>query len=231
MSNNLFPEGSAAERKARMADFLDSLEPPRDPFLEELREEAARDDVPILRKETESFLKTLLAFQRPQRILEIGTAIGYSAILMAKAADCRIDTIENYPPRIEAAKQNIARAGLEGQIRLLEGDAGAWLSELPEGLPYDFIFLDAAKGQYLIWLEDILRHMGPGSILLADNVLQEETVLESRFAVPRRERTTHARMREFLYRIKHDPRLTSSVLPLGDGVSLSVRNPDKSNQT
>ncbi len=230
-------EGGASRvtRSGRMAAYLQSLEPFADEALNRLRDEAEQNGVPIIRPETESFLRTMIKITKPVRILEIGTAVGYSSIMMAKAGDALIDTIENYEKRIPAARANIRAAGLEDRITLIEGDAGKVLKELLRHRPqkdgsspsggqavYDFVFLDAAKGQYLAWLPDILQLMRQGAVLIADNVLQDETVAESRFAIPRRERTTHARMREFLYEIKHHPGLESSVLPVGDGVSLSV---------
>lgn len=207
----------------RISEYLHSLEPEQDEQLACMRRYAAEHDVPIIRVETESFIRTLLRMLRPHRILEIGTAIGYSSICMAKACDAEIVTIENYDKRIPVARANIAAAGMDERIRLTEGDAGEVLSGFAEaGESFDLVFLDAAKGQYPVWLPDILAAMHSGSVLLADNVLQDGTVAESRFAIPRRERTTHERMREFLYGIKHDVRLESSVLNIGDGVSMSV---------
>ena len=215
----------------RIADYLLSLEPEGDALLNELRDYAGTHDVPILRPETESFLRTLMAAKKPGRVLEIGTAIGYSAILMAKAmAKPDIVTIESWEKRIPLAQENLKRAGYEGTVRLIQGDAGKVLKELIReeegpsgGRGYDLVFLDAAKGQYIHWLPDILRLMNPGALLVADNVMQDFTVMESRFTIPRRERTTHSRMREFLWEIKHRKDLISSVLPLGDGVSISVK--------
>ncbi len=211
----------------RIAEYLHSLEREPDALLKELREYAESNNVPIVRIETESFIRTLLKLLEPHRILEIGTAIGYSAISMAYAApDAKLVTIENYLKRIPLAKTNIRRAGLEDRIHLIEGDAGEVLESLASSdtgaAGYDFIFLDAAKGQYILWLPLIKKLMHKGSVLLADNVLQEGTVTESRYAIARRERTTHERMREFLYTIKHDESLESAVLNVGDGVSLSV---------
>ena len=215
----------------RIADYLLSLEPEGDALLNELRDYAGTHDVPILRPETESFLRTLMAAKKPGRVLEIGTAIGYSAILMAKAMEKPdIVTIESWEKRIPLAQENLKRAGYEGTVRLIQGDAGKVLKELIReeegtsgGRGYDLVFLDAAKGQYIHWLPDILRLMNPGALLVADNVMQDFTVMESRFTIPRRERTTHSRMREFLWEIKHRKDLVSSVLPLGDGVSISVK--------
>ena len=214
------PEMNDAER---LSEYLHSLDPCDDEYLENLREYAKVNDVPIVRRETEHFLKTIINIKKPENILEIGTAIGYSSIVMAKACDADIVTIENYEKRIPIALDNIRAAGFENRIDLRQNDAGAELKNLVgEGRSFDLVFLDAAKGQYLIWLPDIISLMRKDSVLIADNVLQERTVMESRFTIPRRERTTHERMREFLYLLMHDPALESSVLNVGDGVSLSV---------
>lgn len=208
---------------SRMSEFLHSLEPEGDELLSELRAYAADNNVPIIRRETESFLRVLMELLRPESILEIGTAIGFSSIVMAKASQASIITIENYEKRIPAAKNNIIRSGMEDRIKLVPEEAGTVLRRLrEENSRFDMVFLDAAKGQYIVWLPDILALMKPGSVLVADNVLQEQTVLESRFTVSRRERTTHERMREFLYTIKHHSRLESCILNVGDGISLSV---------
>ena len=168
-------------------------------------------------------MKTLLVAKQPRAILEVGTAVGYSALLMAQVMpeDCRITTIEKYEPRIAEAKENFARAGVADRVTLLEGDAGDILRQL-EGT-YDFIFMDGAKGQYLNWLPDILRLMPGGGILFSDNVLQDGDVVQSRYGVERRDRTIHGRMREYLYQIKHMDQLESAVIPVGDGVAVSVR--------
>ena len=206
----------------RVADFLHSLEPEEDGLLSELRLYAEEHNVPIVRRETESFLRTLSALRKPERVLEIGTAIGYSTIVLAESK-AQIITIENYEKRIPVARENLRRAGLSDRVTLIPRDAGDVLKELSEnGETFDLIFLDAAKGQYLLWLPLILRLLGDGSVLVTDNVLQENTVMESRYTVSRRDRTTHQRMREFLYEIKHSPCLLTSVLPVGDGVAFSV---------
>ena len=206
----------------RIADYLHSLEREEDDLLKEMRAYAVEHDVPIVRRETESFLRTVAAMVKPAETLEIGAAIGYSTVVLGRLSE-RVTTIENYEKRIPVALSNIEKAGLSGKVTLIPEDAGAVLRRLvSEGRKYDLIFLDAAKGQYLIWLPDILLLMKEGSVLLSDNVLQDNTVMESRFTVDRRDRTTHARMRDFLYELKHLPCLTSSVLPVGDGVAVSV---------
>ena len=193
------------------------------PFLEELEQTALRDRVPVIRREMQSFIKTFLAMNQPGRILEVGTAIGFSTLLMCEYGreDLQIVTIENYDKRIPIARENFRRAGREDQITLLEGDAGELLKTL-EG-PFDMIFMDAAKGQYIHWLPDIRRLMAKGSVLISDNVLQEGDIIESHYLVERRKRTIYKRMREYLYELKHDPSFVTSILPLGDGVTVSVK--------
>ncbi len=179
--------------------------------------------MPIIRKEMQSFLKVLLMIQKPMCILEVGTAVGFSALLMSEAAPegCRITTIENYEKRIPIARENFRRAGKEEQITLIEGDAMDVLKTL-EG-SFDFIFMDAAKGQYIRYMPQVLRLLRPGGTLVTDNVLQDGDIIESRFAVERRNRTIHSRMREYLYELKHHELLTTSIIPLGDGVAVSVK--------
>lgn len=207
----------------RMATFIDSMDPGNPPYLDELEKEALSDDIPIIRKPLQSFFRFLLALEKPQRILEVGTAVGFSALLMSEYApkDCRITTIEKYEKRIPVAKENFRKAGKEEQITLLEGDAADILKSLEE--PYDLIFMDAAKGQYLAFLPDVLRLLKTGGILLSDNVLQDGDVIESRFALDHRKRTTHARMREYLYELKHRPDLETVILPVGDGITLTLK--------
>ena len=207
----------------RLVTYLHSLEQENSEILEEIEQEALRDSVPIIRKEMQSFLKVLLAIKRPTRILEVGTAVGFSALLMSEYApeECTITTIENYEKRIPIARENFKRAGKEQKITLIEGDAMEVLTELSG--PYDFIFMDAAKGQYIAYLPEVLRILEPDGVLVSDNVLQDGNIIESRFAVERRDRTIHSRMREYLYTLKHHPDLETSIIPLGDGTADSVK--------
>lgn len=207
----------------RMAAFIDSLDQGNNDFLNEIEQYALETEVPIIRKSMQSLLKFLLTFSKPRNILEVGTAIGFSALLMSEygPADCHITTIEKYEKRIPIARENFARAGAQDRITLLEGDAIEILQELDGS--YDLIFMDAAKGQYINFLPDILRLLSPGGLLVSDNVLQDGDIIQSRFAVTRRNRTIHARMREYLYEIKHHPELETVILPVGDGVTLSVK--------
>lgn len=207
----------------RLVDYLHSLETENSEILEQIEQEALNDGVPIIRKEMQSFLKVLLRIKKPLRILEVGAAVGFSAILMSEYApeDCRITTIENYDKRIPIARNNFKRAEKEERITLIEGDAMEVLQKL-EG-PYDFVFMDAAKGQYIAYLPEVLRILSPEGILVSDNVLQNGEIIESRFVVERRDRTIHSRMREYLYTLKHHEALETSVIPLGDGVALSIK--------
>ena len=207
----------------RMVAYINSLDVGNSALVNQIEEEALASYVPIIRKEMQSFLKVLLEMKRPKAILEVGTAVGFSALLMSEHVDedCHITTIEKYEPRIPIARENFRRAGKEKQITLLEGDATDYLKTL-EG-PYDFIFMDAAKGQYIHFLPDILRVLAAGGVLLSDNVLQDGDIIQSRFAVERRNRTIHARMREYLYTLTHHEQLTTSLIPLGDGVTLSIK--------
>lgn len=207
----------------RMSAFINSMDKGNTPFLNQIEKEAIETQVPIIRKSMQSLLKFLLAYAKPKNILEVGTAIGFSALLMSEYApqDCRITTIEKYEKRIPIARENFKRAGKEDCITLLEGDAAEILQKL-EGT-YDIIFMDAAKGQYINFLPDILRLLSFGGLLISDNVLQDGDIIESRFAVTRRNRTIHARMREYLYELKHNPQLETVILPVGDGVTLSTK--------
>lgn len=207
----------------RISTFINSFDAGNTPFLNELEVYALETNVPIIRPQMQSFLKLLLAIKKPKRILEVGTAIGFSALLMSEYGpdDCHITTIEKYEKRIPLAKENFKKAGKEEKITLLEGDATEILKNL-EGT-YDFIFMDAAKGQYIHFLPDILRLMPEGGLLISDNVLQDGDVMESRYAVTRRDRTIHSRMREYLYELKHHEMLQTDILPVGDGVTVSVK--------
>ena len=207
----------------RMRTYINSLDMGNTPFLEELEKKALAGKVPIIRKEMQSFLKMFLAATRPMKILEVGTAVGFSTLLMCEYGpeNLKITTIENYEKRIPIAKQNFVRAGKEKQITLLEGDAADILKELRE--PFDFIFMDAAKGQYIHFMPEIFRLLKPEGILVSDNVLQDGDIIESHFIVTRRNRTIYKRMREYLYELTHSDELVTSVLPIGDGITVSVK--------
>lgn len=204
-----------------MISYLHSLERKNSEILEKIEEEALASYVPIIRKEMQSFLKVLLLIKKPVRILEVGTAVGFSAILMSEymPENGQITTIEKYEKRIPIARENFRRARKENCITLLEGDALEIMKELSG--PYDLIFMDAAKGQYINYMPEAIRLLSEEGVLVSDNVLQDGEIIESRFAVERRNRTIHSRMREYLYELKHDERLETAIIPLGDGVAVS----------
>ena len=207
----------------RLVTYINSLDRGNTAILDTIEREALDSYVPIIRKEMQSFLKLLLAMQKPKRILEVGTAVGFSAILMAEynPYPCEIVTIENYEKRIPIARENFVRAGKEKQITLIEGDATEVLKTLDE--PFDMIFMDAAKGQYINFMPDILHLLKKDGVLVSDNVLQDGDIIESHFVVTRRNRTIHKRMREYLYELPHREDLVTAVLPIGDGITVSTR--------
>ena len=207
----------------RITTYINSLDTGNSEVVTAIRREALADSVPIIRQESENLLKVMLRLTMPKHILEVGTAVGYSALLMSEnmPKDCTITTIEKYEKRIPIAKANFKRAGKEDVITLLEGDALEILKSL-EG-PYEFIFMDAAKGQYMTFFEDVMRLLPSGGVLISDNVLQDGDIIESRFAVTRRNRTIHSRMREYLYTLTHHDELMTTILPIADGMAISVR--------
>lgn len=213
----------------RMLTFIDSMDRGHTPFLNQLEQEALETEVPIIRKSMQNLLKVLLAIQQPARILEVGTAIGFSALLMKEYAptECTVTTIEKYEKRISIARDNFKKAHAEDCITLLEGDAVEILKQLEPS--YDFIFMDAAKAQYINFLPEVIRLLRKGGIVLSDNVLQDGDIIESRYAVTRRNRTIHARMREYLYELTHSVQLETIILPVGDGAALSVKKPENEN--
>ncbi len=210
----------------RIAAYIESLEIELPEHLRQIEKEALADYVPIIKKPTRSLLRFLIRLHQPKKILEVGTAVGFSAILMSEymPKGCTITTIENYPKRIEEAKKNIKLTGKENVITLLEGDATDILPKLvEEKQQYDMIFMDAAKGQYPHFLPHILAMLPEGGLLISDNVLQDGDIVESRYAVIRRNRTIHSRMRDYLYQLTHMEGMDTIVLPIGDGVTLSTK--------
>ncbi len=206
----------------RMTTFINSLDEGNPRHLNELEKYAIDTFVPIIRKDMQAYMKFLLRQCKPKKILEVGTAIGFSALLMSEYAPAAtITTIENYEKRISIARENFVKYGKDEKIELLAGDALEILPSLTDC--YDFIFMDAAKGQYIKMLPEILRLLSPGGLLVSDNVLQDGDIIESKYAVIRRDRTIHTRMRDYLYELKHTEGLTTAILPVGDGVTVSVK--------
>lgn len=210
----------------RLVNYIHSLEPDRSKLLENVRGEALAAEVPIIRDETAALLKCFIAMLRPKHILEIGAAVGYSALTMAEVMpeDAEIVTVENYEPRVLTATKNISGSEYKDRIHLIDDDAGKVIKELADaGREFDFIFMDAAKAQYIVWLPDILRLMPEGAVLFSDNILQDGSIVESRYQVSRRDRTIHTRMREYLFELKHNEMLETAILADGDGISVSVK--------
>ncbi|HKL79411.1 MAG TPA: O-methyltransferase [Mobilitalea sp.] len=212
----------------RITAYMNSLEKELPNELLHLEGEALKNHVPIIKKETQGILRFLLRMQQPKRILEVGTAIGFSALFMSEytGKDCRITTIEKVPMRLAEAEKNLSDEVYphKGKITLMKGEAIDVLTKsVDNGEKYDFIFLDAAKAQYMSFLPALMKLLDKGGMLVTDNVLQDGTVTNSRYSITRRDRTIHARMREYLYTITHMEELETVLLPVGDGVAASLR--------
>lgn len=207
----------------RIVSYINSLDRGNSQICNLIEKEALAEHVPIIRKEMENLLKVLLVLKQPSKILEVGTGVGYSAILMSEnmPPSCTITTIENYDKRIPIARNNFKRAGKEDVITLLEGDAMQVLQMLDE--EFDFVFVDAAKGQYSSYFAEIIKKMPKGGLLISDNVLQEGEIVQSKYSITRRNRTIHERMREYLYMVTHSEEIVTSIIPIGDGITLSVK--------
>ena len=204
-------------------EFLREIQPRCKGTLGKIQQECIDEQVPMIPPETAKLLGVILQIKKPKRILEIGTAVGFSACFMSQylPKDGEITTIERFDVMSKQAKINIARMGLEDKITMLEGDAAEILPKL-DG-PYDLVFIDAAKGQYNVFLKECIRLLPIGGIVLADNVLQGEFIVKSRYEIPRRQRTIHKRMRNFLWYISHSRVFDSSIIPIGDGLAVCYK--------
>lgn len=265
-----FCEAPGLDREAevdprRMEVFIEAMSAPVPRHLRGLEREALGQGVPIIRPQTRELLRFFIAMKKPARILEVGTAVGFSALFMQAfaPAGCRITTIEKDAVRAEAARRNFDRAvygssdgsfngsfngssdgpsdgsfdGLfdgssgghsprekrQAPIELLEGDAAQILPRIREDASFDLIFMDAAKGQYIRYLPQVLRLLAPGGLLITDNILREGEILSSRFAVTRRNRTIHRRMRDYVRALMEEPSLDTLLVPNGDGAAVSVK--------
>ena len=206
----------------KVLEYLDIISPVNSQPVEEIRSVAKENYIPIIKRDTENLLKFILKMQNPKSILEIGCAVGYSAIVMLENSDADIVTIEKMPERVEEAKKNIKYANLEDRAKIIEGDAGEILERLVnENKKFDFIFMDAAKAQYITWLPTVKALLKDKGIIFSDNCLQEGDLLESSFAIRKRDKTIHKRMRDYIYLLLHDEDLESWIFSIGDGVLLS----------
>lgn len=206
-----------------ITEYIRSLIKDEEGVLSCIEQEATKEHVPIIKPETKELLRTLVGLKKPKKILEVGAAVGFSSLYMNsfQPEGGTITTIERNEKRIMKAKENIKKIAKEDDITLLEGDAIDILKGLDD--TYDMIFVDAAKGQYIHFLDDVLRLLNDGGLLVSDNVLQDGDIAKSRYAVERRDRTIHKRMRDYLYEIKNHSQLTTSILTVGDGVALSIK--------
>ncbi len=212
----------------RITSFVDSYIPDDEGLLGEIYSSAVNDGVPVIRRAAKEFLKTQLAVKNPKNILEIGTAVGYSSLFMSKYTDekCKITTIELDEKRAEEAIANIRKLKKEKVIKVIKGDALDVLKTLPDA-SYDFLFVDAAKGQYINYYEEVLRIAEKGAVIISDNILQDGEILESHFTVEKRNRTIHDRMREYLYKITHDDRVWSAILSVADGMAVTIKKDER----
>ena len=209
----------------RINDFIASFYK-EDEDLKTIKDYAIKNDVPIIRDETRDYIDFILKVKKPRKILELGTAIAYSTLVMYKSLGGDIDsivTVENDQNRILKARENIDRYFDKNVVTLIEKDITEYLDSVKEKEIYDFIFLDAAKAQYITWLPKLRELLKKDAILLSDNIFKDGEMLESRYAIIKRDRTIHKRMREFLHGITHDEDLYTRILNIGDGISVSIK--------
>lgn len=206
-----------------ITEYLHQILPETQGYLLEMEEYANVNEVPIIHKEMKAFLEVLCKLKRPLKILEVGTAIGYSASVMALASgeECHITTIERESDMTTLALENIDRLGLSGRIRVIEGDGLEVLSCL--SAKYDLIFIDAAKGYYNEFFDYAINLINDGGLIISDNVLYKGMTAEDSI-VKRRQKTIVGRMREYLVMLCNHEKLVTSVIPIGDGVAVSIYN-------
>lgn len=191
-------------------------------ILKELEEYAQKSNIPIIQPEVAKFIQVIGKIKKPKKVLEIGTAVGYSSILMAGFLKDggKIISIERHPKMVEQAKSNIKKAGLENSITVLEGEAQEILPKLTE--KFDLIFIDASKGHYLEFFNYCIDLLNDNGVLISDNVLYKGMVASDDL-VERRKKTIVKRMREYLNHICNHEQLDTSIIPIGDGIALSIK--------
>lgn len=204
-------------------DYLNSIRNEDILIIEQMKKYALDNDIPIIKDDMKDFLQVIIGATRPEKILEIGTAIGYSSIIMSDASESvkQVITLEKSEEMIKIAKNNITNVNKNSIIKICVGDAERTLEKLDD--KYDMIFMDAAKGQYITFLPHCIRLLKKGGILISDNVLQDGYIAKSRWSIPRRQRTIHRRMREYLWQLKHNNALKTAVLPIADGITISYK--------
>lgn len=206
-----------------ITSFIEGILPAEAPEEQELRAYAEANRVPILRRDAAAFLRTLAAVKRPERILEVGTAIGYSAAIVGRILpESHIDTVEIDPEAVIRARENFKKLGLDDRIRVIHGDGAEVLAALSKS--YDMIFLDAAKGQYLSLYDDTVRLLNPGGLLVCDNCIFYGKITEDPETAPHKHRTIVTNLRAFLKKLMSDPRFTASLLHVGDGMAVACKH-------
>jgi predicted O-methyltransferase YrrM len=204
-------------------DYLDRHHPPLEAIVEALRSEGLAAGLPLADAATARLLRTLVTAMAARKVLEIGTAIGYSAAVMALALpdDGQLLTMEIDPARAATARQNFARAGVDGKVSVIVGDASRFLHKVAG--PFDLIFQDGSKRLYEPLLDRLIEHLRPGGLLVSDNVLWSGEVVDGFVERPRHDEADTQAIRRYNTRLATEPRLLTTFLPVGDGVALSVR--------
>lgn len=206
-------------------DFLRTKQKQLDGLLKDIQDGATENRNPVIPHETVSYLIWLLEQLQPEEILEVGMHIGFSAGVFAEHTDANIQTIERNAEMIPRAQANFKALGIEDRVKILEGEAGDWLEKLPED-SFDFIFMDSAKSKYYDFFSDCMRVLKKGGVLAVDDVLQGGTILHPTEEIPRRVRTIHKKLNAFLEVVMDHEALTSTILPLGDGLLLITKKED-----
>ena len=210
----------------RFESFLESIPDGLPEYLTDFEIENIKENIPIIRKGSQRIIRFMLEMKKPLNILEVGTATGFSSVFMLEFLNkkAKITTIEKIEERAVKAEKNFNRFDKNKQITLIKGDATDILSELvSKDKTYDFIFMDAAKGQHINFLENIKKLLVSGGILITDNMLQEGRLLDSRYTVVRRDRTIHRRMREYVNALLTDKEFETMLLESGDGMAVSIK--------
>ncbi|SES71788.1 Predicted O-methyltransferase YrrM [Natronincola peptidivorans] len=203
-------------------EYIRKLLPQQQELLNEIESYATQNHVPIIQKEVAALLKILTKASKSKKILEIGTAIGYSSIILCQSAGEGgfVTTIERDEERVQRARLNIEKANLSHHIRIIEGEAQDVLNFLDA--KYDLIFLDGAKGHYKEMLQDCINLLEVGGLLVSDNILFKGMVVNDNLVI-KRKRTIVNRMREYLQYICNHPQLDTSIIPIGDGLAISYK--------
>lgn len=206
-----------------VTEYIHNFYKPLSNELDDLREQAENDNIPIILKETENFLVNFLKITKPKKILEIGTAVGYSSIVFATALPgVKITTIEKDEELYTLARYNIERFALTGRINLFSGDASEIIKTL--NADYDFVFIDASKSHYRDFFKAAEKKCLNGAIIVSDNVLLKASTVDDSFDKSRRHRTNIKRMREFLNYLNEREDLSTSILSCGDGLAITKLN-------